>query len=343
VNAPEAGSEAEARALAERLVAQAGRGVAASLSPLTGGRNNRVYRIDLVDGGALVLKCYFNDPRDPRDRLAAEWAFLDHAWRAGVDAVPRPLARDAAAHAALYGFAAGRRLAAPELTEAHIDAAADFIAAINRGPRPEFPPASEACFSVADHLAIVERRLARLAELDPAAPRVDAARGLIAGRLWAAWEGAKADLARRARALGLDPARRLEPEGWRLSPSDFGFHNALADARGNLTFLDFEYAGMDDPAKLVVDFFCQPEVPVPARRRARFRERLAAHGVLDQAAAGRAELLLDVCRIKWVCIMLNDFLPIGDARRAFADADARDRRCAAQLVKAQAAIEGMAA
>ena len=50
-----------------------------------------------------------------------------------------------------------------------------------------------------------------------------------------------------------------------MSPSDFGFHNALATPGGRLVFIDFEYAGWDDPAKLANDFFCQPAVPVDAR------------------------------------------------------------------------------
>lgn len=343
MNAPDLVNDAATAALAERLLARSGRGRLRALERLTGGRNNRVYRVELAGGGAVALKCYFNDPRDPRDRLAAEWNFLDFAWRAGVRNLPQPLARDDDAHAALYGFVVGRRLTADEVTEAHIEAAADFIAAIKNGTAPAFPLASEACLSLADHLAIVERRLERLAALDPMAPRVDAARALIEGRLREVWKTAQANFGARARAAGIDPARRLDPTQGRLSPSDFGFHNALVDAAGKLVFLDFEYAGMDDPAKLVVDFFCQPEVPVPARLRPWFRDQLVARGVLDLAAVARSEILFDVCRVKWACIMLNDFLPIGDARRAFADSDARDARCATQLAKVEAAIEEIAA
>ena len=67
----------------------------------------------------------------------------------------------------------------------------------------------------------------------------------------------------------------LSPDDCCLSPSDFGFHNALVDDDGQVTFLDFEYAGRDDPAKLVSDFFCQPEIPVPLDYHATF---IDAHG-----------------------------------------------------------------
>jgi hypothetical protein len=59
---------------------------------------------------------------------------------------------------------------------------------------------------------------------------------------------------------------------------------------------------------------------------------------LDRAALARCKFLLDVCRVKWACILLNDFLPDGAARRAFADPGERDVRCAAQLEKAKAKL-----
>ena len=91
-----------------------------------------------------------------------------------------------------------------------------------------------------------------------------------------------------------------------LSPSDFGFHNALTGPAG-LGFLDFEYAGRDDPAKLVSDFFCQPEIPVPMRYHAGFIARLAQGLRLDAAGRARCRILLDAYRIKWTCIILNEF------------------------------------
>jgi hypothetical protein len=88
----------------------------------------------------------------------------------------------------------------------------------------------------------------------------------------------------------------------------------------------------------VVDFFCQPEIPVPLRHLDRFIARLAEGLKLDAAATARCRLLLDACRIKWVCIILNDFLPVGAARRSFAEAGEREERCARQIEKAKAKI-----
>ena len=333
-------ADPELLALANRLVESAGRGRASALSRLDGGKNNQVYKVVTDAGDAVVLKRYFSDPRDPRDRLATEWGFLKHIWSRGVRTVPESLASDATARAGLFGFVPGRKLLASELTPQHMDAAIDFVLAVNAAPRtPQaLAPASEACFSVADHIATVERRVARLATLDPQTPHVQDAQRLVAEALLPAWGAVKARLTKDARDAGLEIDRVLRSEQCCLSPSDFGFHNALADETGRVIFLDFEYAGRDDPAKLVSDFFCQPEIPVPLNYHAGFLTRLADGLELDEAGRARCRILLDAYRVKWSCIILNDFLPVGAARRSFADAGAWDIRCREQIEKAEAKI-----
>jgi aminoglycoside phosphotransferase (APT) family kinase protein len=314
VNAPETVTETDAAllTLAQRLTAEAGRDAPRALTRLAGGRNNQVFRLD-TDDGPLVLKRYFKDARDSRDRLGAEWSFISHAWSRGIRVVPEPLASDHAEQAGLYSFVQGRKITASELNANHVDAAIDFVLAVNERPRPALAPGSEACFSLAEHIGTVERRVARLATLDA---------GIAAG----------------ATTAGLAMDQALGPDESCLSPSDFGFHNALLDDGGKLTFLDFEYAGRDDPAKLVSDFFCQPEVPVPLSLHRHFVGRLAQGLGLDPAGIARCRLLLDAYQIKWTCIILNDFLPLGAARRAFADTGAWAERCAGQLAKAEAKL-----
>jgi Phosphotransferase enzyme family len=343
VSAPDGELESDAAllTLARRLTTEAGRDGARALSRLAGGRNNQVFRLDTENGKPLVLKRYFSDPRDTRDRLGAEWNFIAHAWSRGIRVVPEPLACDAAEQTGLYSFVAGRKLDASELKPAHVDAAIDFVLAVNERPRPTLAPGSEACFSLAEHIATVERRVSRLATLNRSAPHAEETQHLVSDKLFPAWTAVKARIARGADAAGVAMDQVLAAEDCCLSPSDFGFHNALVDDEGVVTFLDFEYAGRDDPAKLVSDFFCQPEVPVPLSLHAYFIDRMAEGLGLDAAGIARCRLLLDAYQIKWTCIILNDFLPLGAARRAFADSRAWAQRCAEQLAKAEAKLAGL--
>ena len=108
MSGPEPTTSDTLAALACALVQRAGLGGVCALAPLAGGKNNQVYRVDTEAGRAVVLKRYFTDPRDKRDRLGAEWNFLALAWSRGIRDVPEPLACDAAGHAALHGFVEGR-------------------------------------------------------------------------------------------------------------------------------------------------------------------------------------------------------------------------------------------
>ena len=126
-----------------------------------------------------------------------------------------------------------------------------------------------------------------------------------------------------------------------LSPSDFGFHNALRAGDERLRFLDFEYAGWDDPAKMVCDFFCQPAVPVPLHFYDDVVGRVAAVSG-GSSLPQRIGLLLPVYQLKWCCILLNDFLPLGRRRRSFAGGTAaQEEQKARQLQKARQALQNL--
>ena len=60
-----------------------------------------------------------------------------------------------------------------------------------------------------------------------------------------------------------DFKKELKSDEKIISPSDFGLHNAKLNRDHRLTFFDFEYAGWDDPAKTIADFFAQPRFPAP--------------------------------------------------------------------------------
>jgi hypothetical protein len=323
-------------ALGARLADQAGLSSPIGLERLAGGRNNRVFRLDLAGGAAAVLKCYFHDPCDPRDRLAAEWGFIRHAWDRGVRSIPQALACEQASHAALYSLVPGRKLAAGELGAVHVAAALDFIRRINAPSRTAWAlqKGSEACFTLTEHLATIERRVARLGQIDPDASHRRRAEAFVAQQLRPTWDEVRSHIVDRAGRLGLGMDEALHESAVCISPSDFGFHNALVDETGGVSFIDFEYAGRDDPAKLVSDFFCQPEVPVPQACYDGFLAGMVEALGLGAAEEAKARMLLDAYRIKWLCIMLNDFLPGDAARRAFADHGSRADRCADRLDKA---------
>lgn len=288
-----------------------------TITQLSGGGNNGVFRVR-QGGESYILKKYFRHPNDPRDRYGTETSFSSFLWHNGIRVIPEVLATLPKARLALYRHIEGRRLKASEVDTSHVDQAVDFCHDLFRlrelPEAQELPVASEACFSVTDHLACVHRRVARLTG-DPSALAGYAGGHRFAhDELLPCWNKVFAGVeARMATNPNLD--RVLTAEERVLSPSDFGFHNALLTGSGCLCFFDFEYAGWDDPAKLVCDFFCQVAIPAPRSLMPHFIESLPRTGGVVDSLAARVECLFPVYLVKWCTIVLNEFALVEAAER----------------------------
>jgi hypothetical protein len=90
-----------------------------------------------------------------------------------------------------------------------------------------------------------------------------------------------------------------------ISPSDFGFHNAIRN-ECSIKFFDFEFSGWDDPSKLIADFVLQPRVPIenlPNQLVSIFQPDVA------KVISERCSTLGPILRIKWLCIILSVLNP----------------------------------
>lgn len=309
-------------------------------SALAGGANNRVFRVT-AGCNEVLLKAYFYHDQDPRDRLGAEFAFTRFAWAHDISRVPKPYVCDRDHRLGLYEFIHGRRPDSNDVDQLAVDQAMNLLHDINEfrtaADAVDLPYASEACLSIEDYVASISLccdRLCRLQPLDDVdTSAVDFATHDIT-ELLATIVAKIRSKAKRSAIL----CKPLEPGDRCLSPSDFGFHNALVQDDGNFRFLDFEYAGWDDPAKMISDFFWQPAVPVGDMYFDAFMT-----GVLEDFSNRnlhyeRIHLLRPLEGIKWCCILLNEFLPSGGKRRQFAGQSANVKRRTVQLERSRAML-----
>ena len=96
----------------------------------------------------------------------------------------------------------------------------------------------------------------------------------------------------------------LKPEQQILSPSDFGFHNALRSKKKSLVFLDFEYFGWDDPIKLMCDFAFHPGMDLNQEmRKYWFQSTLKLYGDELLHRLNASWPLYGLC---WTLISIND-------------------------------------
>jgi len=333
------------KAAVAALLSKAGFGNANfQIQPIYASGNNRVFILN-TDGERMALKWYFSDTSDTRDRLGAEYAFLDHSWRMGLRCIPRPIAKDPFENLALYEFVEGQRINASQVDENLVQQAAAFLASLNssesRAAGSLLPPASEACFSVAEHFAMVDARLARLELMHVESAVEENALGFV-NLINNFWKHTKERLLLSYESLELSHETVLSDVERCLSPSDFGFHNALLRPDGRVCFIDFEYAGWDDPAKAVGDFFSHPGVTVPNTEFEKFISQVLRPFDNEEQMAARVRLLEPIFKVKWCCIILNEFLPAAAKRRNFADpsieASTRKER---QLMKAKLFFESL--
>lgn len=293
---------------------------AIQVAPVSGGANNRLCHVRSADG-EVMIKAYHHSALDHRDRFAAEQRF----YQLDLPQTAKPLAWDAENRLGAFTVIHGRKLATEEVTAADVDQCIQWVCVLQtrreHSAAQQVAPAADACPTMQDHVALLQRRVERLlkAESDHAAFRVFV----------------RDELAPHCEKIiaGIDTSSARPPQV--LSPSDFGFHNALKDGEGRLWFLDFEYAGWDDAAKLLCDYFCQPQVPVAIEHAPRFvgaMSEVTGESGLDV----RFRQLLPLHAAKWACILLNEFLKTDAERRKFAGL--QDRRDS-QLEKARQMLQ----
>jgi hypothetical protein len=284
-------------------------------SPMMGGANSRVFSFQGASKH-LIVKSYHHNPADPRDRFKAEHRFYSLLASAGVPSVPVPLGWDFENRLCALSAVSGTKLSEQQISKIEVQQCIDWICNLQQHrthlEAASVPDAADACFSIREHLELLDHRAGRTLNAAEQSSHLEFSTFV------------REDLIPRIRDLarsiitneGICDSPLPQPHRI-LSPSDFGFHNALRDHEGRMWFFDFEYAGWDDPAKLLCDFFCQPQTPVDLCYADSFTAALE-EATGDASLAARFRLLLPLHAAKWSCILLNEFMPGGADRRRFA-------------------------
>jgi hypothetical protein len=312
----------------------------ASLEPIGTGRNSRVYLADCGDLGRYAIKFYPDDGPGARDRLSAEFSGLAFLWENGLRCIPEPMATDPSARCAAYRFVEGAAINPTQVTESDIGSAVEFLgqlkALTGSNRSAELANAADACFSELELFDNIQRRIDRLRAVEELGSQHQNLKHFIETGLSPAL-GRFRDLYQNdGGAFGQLSNSALALEKRTLSPSDFGFHNAIRRPGGELVFLDFEYFGWDDPAKTVCDFILHPAMNLDDRLKEAFLTQLLLNFADQPELADRAYRLYPLYSLKWCTILLNAFLPTYLSQRGLSKATDLQ---AEQLTKARTMLE----
>jgi hypothetical protein len=282
------------QALAEMLLGRA----VDHVSPLSGGGNNRLYRV-VAAGSSFAMKLYQANDTSGRQRFVRETRALRLlATTTLADRVPRVVSASEAHSAVLFDWIDGvsPRGCTPDDLAEMLDFIVDLRSVGVMPAAQALDEAAEACLSAAELARQIDARRARLDSVNDEGTltryldRFD--------RLW-----------RHLRPTLVGTAM-LPPSLRTLSPSDFGLHNALRQPDGRLVFLDFEYFGWDDPVKLAADIIWHPGMMLDeaaARTVQTMLTRLFARN--DASYRQRLSGMFPAYGLRWCLILLNEFLP----------------------------------
>lgn len=280
---------------------------------LTAGGNAGVFRVMLQDRSTVRIKVYPTD--SGHDRLHSEFVASDAISGLPQGYASKPLAKDESLGVGIYQWIDGDRVTSP--TKQDMKSSLEFLAHLHDArTSPLFlgvRSASAACFCGADIEVQIKKRLQqfdyprmRHAELDR----------FLSG----AFRRVSSNLLERAReewpeGPGFDTP--LDRSQQTLSPSDFGFHNAIRRPNGALAFIDFEYFGWDDPVKLMSDFVLHQGMSLSDEQKLSWLE--GALEIYGATCSARLSASAPLYGLVWCLIILNDFRPEIWQRRSLAD------------------------
>lgn len=269
---------------------------------LNRGRNSLVDKLTLSDGSIIILKKYPYETKKHPSRIEAEWTFLTFLNGLGKFPVAKPLLKDETSQTAAFSYLSGRKITTYDQSSDTLEQLAAFIVQINRQVFRDNKYPFHARDSWASVFSVFEEVHHRIASLIDMIDISDTPFKEIASFIDECLKPGFKNLESQKRR-SLSEFEIINPPLY-LSPSDFGLHNALINSQGKLSFVDFEYAGLDDLAKLVADTFCCPQVPLPLDSLSKFVDILNVELCLDIEFEKRVENYLALNRYRWLCIQI---------------------------------------
>lgn len=249
-----------------------------------------------------MIKGFCSKPTSGHDRFKSEVEFLNYAQMVAPEFVPKLLHADELDRSVVLEYIEGERFeeGRPPSSES-VDQAITFMRYLNEDQEVARQnlscSAAEGFLRLTEHLENIDQRL-KLMDVEHV-PEIfkREAQQLI--------DASKEQLIRLQKRIehllsqghckdALDPLERC------ISPSDFGFHNAIGTHTG-VKFIDFEFAGWDDPAKAVADFDLQPKVPITPRKQ----DLAKALPGWKTRHSVRYKVLAPILELKWACIVLG--------------------------------------
>lgn len=277
------------------------------ISILSEQRNSTIFLLKLNNKKKYVLKRYKYDSYNTRNRLKSEVDAISFFKEIELKNIPKIFYYDEKFSYILMNYIHGRKI--KKIKKIHIKKAISFLKRINenRHKAKSLMNASESCFNLSCLFNIINYRYNLLNSSGIDLCNI----GLsdILKEIIALYNNLKRHLEHEYGSLYKDILlKETEKEKRILSPSDFGLHNAL-ERRREVIFLDFEYFGWDDIAKLTGDFLFHPGMDLNFDLKKYFLKKILDIFDFVPHLEKRIKIFYPFLGINWTLRLLNEFLP----------------------------------
>ena len=272
-----------------------------AIKRIYGGVNNKVY-LAYNKYNKIIIKLCEEVNANLLDKYISERDFLLYANEVSGDYTPKLVFADDINRCLLIEYIDGQEYKDGDDTLENVLDAAVFLRQLNDDIEKAKlflkNDAKDGFFSVSQHILDVSNRIYSLSteHLMPYEKKI--AQTLL-NRLSKKFDALKNSL----EAIEYEDSNPIRC----ISPSDFGLHNAI-NRNGRPVFIDFEFAGWDDPAKTVIDFFLQPKINI-SNRYASTMMNSYVNQIDKKYLAHRINILAPVLHLKWCTIILNVLNP----------------------------------
>jgi len=291
-----------------------------SFIKISNGGNGGVYKLDFSSRKFAKLKIYPIDER--HNRLNSEILISTGIPPSSDNYLAKVLGYDMTLQVGIYEWIEGESV--KNVTKVDLDASISFLKVLDLNKKLDIfadsPLASAACFCGLDIENQINDRINKFDAARKNNKELDLFfKTLIYPTFISLLGQAKTSWV--FRPYFDEPLSR---DQWVLSPSDFGFHNAIRRKDGTIVFTDFEYFGWDDPTKLISDFNLHPGMRLnDAQRRYWVENALEFYGEYFRE---RFLVCSPLYGLIWCLILINEFRDDVWEQRVLSDSSKRSSR-----------------
>ena len=289
------------------------------IEKISTGGNSATFRLTMHNDRTLKLKIYSIDTK--HDRLISEFNATKYLSKV-CNYVNAPINKDDGLAVGIFDWIEGSSITT--INQNDINLCLNFLKSINDiKSEPQFTNlqyAASACLSGSDIECQIDDRLKTLLNFSVNSPDLNFfLKNKFIPRSKEILNWSKQNWPDDIRF-----EKRIPRTQQILSPSDFGFHNAIRCSNGSLAFLDLEYFGWDDPVKLICDFTFHPGMNLTDEQI-----RVWIHNSLELFGSHLNQKLnacMPLYGLIWCLILLNEYNPQFWQRRLMANREIKSKQ-----------------